>query len=168
MTQLEVAEGVACGLGFWAMSTKMLQRISRLGAALCASAAVGLAGAAAGSARTSEHLAAHASHHGPLSGDWSGFVSRKTSYGAKRQHITISINAAETGGTWRLSGACYGRLTLHNISSGYHHYLRHAAAGATCAGGDIDCLKRAGAGLYDSVTSDHGASWDTNGTLKRV
>jgi hypothetical protein len=50
----------------------------------------------------------------------------------------------------------------------YHHFRRHVARGANCAGGDVDCLKRAGAALYDAVTSHLGGAWDTSGTLKRV
>ena len=102
---------------------------------------------------------------GPLSGTWSGYI---TGSGAARKHITISINAAETGGSWRISATCAGPLRLDSISSGYHHYLRKLARGSTCAGGDIDCLKRAGANIYDSVTSHLGGAWDVSGTLRRV
>ena len=104
----------------------------------------------------------------PLSGNWAGYISGSAGYGAKRQHMTIMINARETGGTWKLSAKCYGTLTLDSISGGYHHYLRHVAKGLNCAGSDIDCLKRAGAGLYDAVTAHQGGAWDTSGTLKRV
>ncbi len=110
----------------------------------------------------------HAHHGGPLSGTWSGFVSRQTSYGQQRTHIVITINARQTAGSWSLGPACYGKLTLDSISGGYHHYLRHIARGLSCAGGDIDCLMRSGAGLYDAVTSHLGGGWDTSGTLKRV
>jgi hypothetical protein len=82
--------------------------------------------------------------------------------------MTITINASESRGTWRLSASCYGVLTLDSISGGYHHYLRHVASGGSCTGGDIDCLKRAGAGLYDAVTAHQGGAWDTSGTLRRV
>ncbi len=110
----------------------------------------------------------HAHHAAPLSGRWSGYISRNTSYGVQRRHITITINARETAGTWSLGARCYGPLTLESISGGYHHYLRHLAAGVTCAGGDVDCLKRAGASIYDAVTSHLGGAWDTSGTLKRM
>ena len=66
-----------------------------------------------------------------------------------------------------ISATCRGPLTLDSISGGYHHYLRKLARGATCAGGDIDCLKRAGANLYDSVTSHLGGEYDSAGTLRR-
>jgi hypothetical protein len=111
----------------------------------------------------------HAAHGGPLSGNWRGYISRQTSYGVKRQRITISVNAKETAGSWQLNARCYGALTLDSISDGYHHFLRHVAHGADCAGGDVDCLKPAAAGaIYDAVTSHLGGSWDTSGTLKRI
>ena len=80
----------------------------------------------------------------------------------------IVVNARETGGSWRLSATCHGPLTLSSISGGYHHYLRKLAPGATCAGGDVDCLKRAGANLYDAVTSHLGGAHDSSGTLRRA
>ena len=46
--------------------------------------------------------------------------------------------------------------------------LRKLAPGATCAGGDIDCLKQAGANLYDAVTSHLGGAHDLSGTLRRA
>lgn len=110
------------------------------------------------------HSAARAAHGGPLSGAWHGYIGS----GGSRRPMTITINAHETRGTWRISGKCYGTLTLDSISDGYHHFRRHAASGASCAGGDVDCLKRAGAALYDAVTSHLGGSWDTSGTFKRV
>lgn len=101
---------------------------------------------------------------GPLTGTWSGYLS----YGSQRQHMTITINARETRGTWKISARCFGALTLDSISGGYHHYLRHVAKGGTCVGGDIDCLKRDGAALYDAVTPHAGASWSSSGTLRRM
>jgi hypothetical protein len=103
-------------------------------------------------------------HGGPLTGKWSGNIAG----GGKRQHIVIVVNAKETGGSWTLSATCYGPLTLDSISNGYHHYLRHRGRGATCAGGDIDCLKRVGANVYDAVTSRLGGAYDSGGTLRRV
>jgi hypothetical protein len=78
------------------------------------------------------------------------------------------IDGAQTGGCWRLSATCHGRLTLDSISGGYHHYLRNFAGGAHCAGGDIDCLKRVGVNVYDAVTSRHSGEYGTGGTLHRV
>lgn len=150
------------------MSWRVMRTATPLAVAVFGFGVILAVGAAVGSARSSARLAAHASHGGPLSGVWSGEISRDTSYGVSRQQMTITINARETGGTWKISAACYGRETLDSISNGYHHYLRHVAAGATCTGGDIDCLKRAGANLYDSVTSHLGGGWDRYGTLKRV
>lgn len=108
------------------------------------------------------------SHGGPLTGTWSGYIGGQSGSGVKRHHMTIVVNARETGGTWRISAACHGPLTLDSISGGYHHYLRKLARGSTCAGGDIDCLKRAGADVYDAVTSHIGGEYDTSGTLRRL
>ncbi len=106
---------------------------------------------------------------GPLSGTWSG-----TLWGEPQAlTMTIVINNAQTGGSWSLGASCHGPLTLDNISGGYHHYLRHAASGTSCTGaalnavGDIDCLKRNGAAMYDAVTLKSG-SWNVTGTLRRV
>jgi hypothetical protein len=104
-------------------------------------------------------------HPGPLSGTWSGAIGGS---GTRPVHIVIVINAAQTGGSWRLSATCHGSLTLDSISGGYHHYLRHFAGGANCAGGDIDCLKRVGANVYDAVTSLHSGKYGTGGTLHRT
>jgi hypothetical protein len=90
-------------------------------------------------------------HREPLTGTWSGVISGQPS-GNRVDHIVIVVNARETGGSWRLSATCHGPLTLNSISNGYHHYLRKLASGAACAGGDVDCLKRVGANLYDAVT----------------
>lgn len=122
---------------------------------------------AAASALATPALRAH-TQAGPLSGKWSGYVSRETTNGIKRTHIVITVNDQETAGSWKLSSACYGALTLDSISDGFHHYLRHRGAGATCSGGDVDCLKRIGSGLYDSVTARAGSVWDTSGLLKRT
>jgi hypothetical protein len=108
------------------------------------------------------------SRRGPLTGTWSGYIAGAPGSGVKRQHIRIVVNASETGGSWTISARCRGPLTLDSISNGYHHYLRKLARGATCAGGDIDCLKRADAKLYDAVTSHRGGEYDSSGTLRRV
>jgi hypothetical protein len=105
---------------------------------------------------------------GRLTGTWSGYIAGKPGSEAKRQHIRIVINAAETGGSWRISATCHGQLTLDSISNGYHHYLRRLARGATCAGGDVDCLKRAGPSVYDAVSSHRGGEYGSSGTLRRV
>jgi hypothetical protein len=107
-------------------------------------------------------------HGGPLTGTWSGYITGQTDHGAKRRHIVIVVNARETGGSWKLSATCHGSLTLESISNGYHHYLRKLARGSTCAGGDIDCLERVGANVYDAVTSHLGGAYDSGGTLRRV
>jgi hypothetical protein len=107
-------------------------------------------------------------HNGPLTGTWSGSIAGKRGSGVKRVHIRIAINARETGGSWKISARCHGPLTLESISNGYHHFLRKLARGATCAGGDVDCLKRAGANVYDAVTSHKGGEYDSSGTLRRV
>jgi hypothetical protein len=105
---------------------------------------------------------------GRLTGAWSGYIAGNPGSGVKRLHIRIVVNARQTGGSWRISATCRGPLTLDSISNGYHHYLRKLAPGATCAGGDIDCLKRAGADVYDAVTSHIGGKYDSSGTLRRV
>ena len=108
------------------------------------------------------------SQAGALTGTWSGYIAGKSDGGVTRQHIRIVVNAKQTGGSWRINATCYGRLTLDSISNGYHHYLRRVARGATCAHGDIDCLKRVGANVYDAVTSHQGGEYDISGTLRRV
>ncbi len=105
---------------------------------------------------------------GPLTGTWSGYIVGQAGSQVKRRHIVIVVNARETGGSWKLSSACHGPLTLDSISNGYHHYLRKLARGSTCGGGDVDCLKRAGANVYDAVTSHLGGEYDASGTLHRV
>ncbi len=107
---------------------------------------------------------ARTTHGGPLTGTWSGYLTG----GGKRHRIVVVVNARQTGGSWKLGPACYGALTLDSISSGYHHYLRKRGHGATCAGGDIDCLKRDGANVYDAVTSRRGGAYDVGGVLRRV
>ena len=107
------------------------------------------------------------SHGGPLTGTWSGFIAGQPGTGANRQRILIIVNAKQNGGSWKLSDTCQGPLTLDSISNGYHHYLRKLARGSTCSGGDIDCLKRVGADVYDAVTSHRGGEYDASGTLHR-
>ncbi len=128
------------------------------------SAALASAGYAARSVAATTALAG--SHSEPLAGTWTGEITGPPGSGARGDRIVIVVNTAETGGSWKLSATCRGALTLDGISSGYHHYLRKLAPGATCTGGDIDCLKQAGANLYDAVTSKLGG--DLSGTLRRV
>jgi hypothetical protein len=108
---------------------------------------------------------ARPAHGGRLTGTWSGYIAGS---GVKRQHILIVVNARQTGGSWRISSTCQGPLTLDSISGGYHHYRRKLARGSTCHGGDIDCLKRVGANVYDAVTSHRGGEYNVTGTLRRV
>ena len=112
--------------------------------------------------------AAANAHGGPLTGTWSGYIAGQPGSGVRRAHIVIVVNARETAGSWSISATCHGPLTLENISNGYHHFRRKLAHGATCAGGDIDCLKRAGSNVYDAVTSHLGGAYDASGTLRPV
>jgi hypothetical protein len=108
------------------------------------------------------------SQGGQFTGTWRGYIAGTPGSGVKRQHIRIVINASETRGNWKISATCHGPLTLDSISNGYHHYLRKVAHGTTCAGGDVDCLRRVGANVYDAVTSHRGGEYDSGGTLRRV
>lgn len=145
-------------------------RKSRIAAVVLTAALVSIATAAAGYApgAAATTPASASNHHGPLTGTWAGNIAGQASNGARAVRITVVVNAGETGGSWQLSPSCHGALVLESISSGYHHYLRKLAPGATCAGGDIDCLKRAAANLYDAVTSHLGGAYDLSGTLQRV
>jgi hypothetical protein len=105
-------------------------------------------------------------HGGPLTGKWSGYISGT---GFKRHHIVITVNASETRGTWRTSSTCYGPERLESISNGYHHFRRRLGRGAHCGlAGNIDCLERAGASVYDAVTMKSSGAWGVAGTLHRV
>jgi hypothetical protein len=104
---------------------------------------------------------------GPLSGTWVGYVAGQPNAVA-RQHIVLVVNASESGGSWRLGKTCHGALALQSISGGYHHFLRTPDRGSTCPGGDVDCLKAVGVGIYDAVTSHRGGEYDSSGTLRRV
>lgn len=111
-------------------------------------------------------VAAGASHaatpHGPLTGKWTGVLSN----GTQKERITMTINGRQTAGTWKVNASCHGTLTLDSISGGSHHYRRHIASGSTCAGGDIDCLSRTGAKVFDNITPRSGG-WSRSGTLHR-
>jgi hypothetical protein len=133
--------------------------------AVLVSAAVATAGSAASSVTATTALAGN--HRQPLTGTWTGELTGPSS-GVRGVRVVIVVNAHETGGSWKLGATCRGPLTLDSISNGYHHYLRKLVPGATCAGGDVDCLKRAGANLFDAVTSHLGGAYDLSGTLRRV
>jgi hypothetical protein len=104
---------------------------------------------------------------GVLTGTWTGVLSGSAGRSIRRERITLVVNARETAGTWRVSAVCHGRLTLKSISGDSHHYRRLLASGASCLGGDIDCLWRTGVNLYDSVTPRPGG-YVRSGTLRRV
>jgi len=127
---------------------------------------IGLMVAAGYAARTEAAGAAPVTGSGTVAGTWAGVLT-SASGTAPRERIVIVVNAAQDAGTWKLGTTCHGRLTLDSVSGGYHHYRRRLAAGATCAGGDVDCLMRVGANLYDSVTPHPGGA-AASGTLRRV
>jgi hypothetical protein len=110
--------------------------------------------------------AAPVNNGGNVAGTWAGLLAGSAGSPSK-ERIIIVVNAAETAGTWSLNTTCHGRLTLDSVSGGYHHYRRRVSAGATCAGGDVDCLMRVGSNVYDSVTPHPGGS-AVSGTLRRV
>ena len=130
-------------------------------------ALLALAGAAI-LAATPLAASGRSTHSGSLTGTWSGFIGGQPGTSVKRQHMLITVNAKQSGGSWTINGTCHGSLALDSISSGYHHYLRKLARGSTCAGGDIDCLKRVGANVYDAVTSHRGGEYNVIGTLHRI
>jgi hypothetical protein len=107
------------------------------------------------------------SRTGVLAGTWKGTLSGSAGGSIRRERIVIVVNARESGGRWQVSATCHGKLTLDSVSGGYHHYRRRAASGASCLGGDVDCLMRSGAKIYDSVTPRPGGN-ALNGTLHRV
>ena len=125
------------------------------------SAAVALVAAVAATGSTA------APRSGPLSGTWAGVLSGTVDGTLRHERIRLVVNARQTGGTWRVGASCHGRLTLESISGGSHHYRRRAASGSSCAGGDIDCLWREGANVYDNITPRPGG-WSRDGTLRRV
>jgi len=145
-------------------------KTSRLVALVITSVLVSATVAATGYAAPSDTAASAVAgnHSRPLTGTWTGELTGQPSSGVRGDRIVIAVNAAETGGSWKLSATCRGPLTLDSISNGYHHYLRRLAPGATCRAGDVDCIKPMGANLYDSVTSHLGGAYDLSGTLRRV
>ncbi len=110
---------------------------------------------------------AQVSRTGVLSGTWEGTLSGSANGSTRRERILIVVNAHESAGRWKVSPTCHGSLTLDSVSGGYHHYRRHVASGASCLGGDIDCLMRIGAKISDSVTPRPGG-YARDGTLHRV
>jgi hypothetical protein len=117
----------------------------------------------AGLTAAASSAAAPRATHGPLTGMWRGVLAN----GTQTERITITVNGRQTAGTWKVSASCQGKLTLDSVSNGYHHYLRHVASGSTCAGGDVDCLMRSGASVYDTITPRPNG-WSRSGTLHRV
>jgi hypothetical protein len=127
-----------------------------------------LATVAAGFAATpSMARTTRASGSGVLTGTWTGVLSGSAGGRIRRQRITIVVNARQSGGSWKVSPTCHGSLSLESISGGSHHYRRRIASGASCRGGDIDCLWRTGVDVYDSVTPRPGG-YARSGTLRRV
>jgi hypothetical protein len=100
-----------------------------------------------------------------VAGTWAGVLTGSS--GTVHERIVIVVNPDQSAGTWKLGATCHGRLTLDSVSGGYHHYRRRLSVGATCAGGDVDCLMRVGATVYDSVTPHPGGA-ALSGTLRRV
>ena len=110
---------------------------------------------------------ARVSRSGPLTGTWKGTLVGSAGGSIRRERIVIVVNARQNAGRWQVSSTCHGSLTLESVSGGSHHYRRRVASGASCAGGDIDCLWRTGATVYDSVTPRPGG-YARSGTLHRV
>jgi len=105
---------------------------------------------------------------GPLTGTWSGYINRAAGGATQRHHLRLVVNASERGGSWRVSASCSGTLRLQSISNGFHHYVEKLARGSTCLGGGVDCLERAGAGLYDEFQPQPGTNYTSATTLTRV
>jgi hypothetical protein len=136
---------------------------------LCVVTAAVLAGAtvAAGPAATSGMAGStRVNRSGVLTGTWAGTLSGSVRGTTRRERIRIVVNARESAGRWKVSATCHGTLVLDSVSGGYHHYRRRVASGSSCRGGDIDCLMRVGAKLYDSVTARRGG-YARTGTLRR-
>jgi len=144
-----------------------MDRAPARAARLASAIAVLLIGATAATGYvTKAEAAAAVDNGGTVAGTWAGVLTGSSGR-VREERIVIVVNAAESAGTWRLSTTCHGRLTLDSVSGGYRHYRRRLSAGATCAGGDVDCLMRIGANVYDSVTPHPGGA-SFSGTLRRV
>jgi len=107
------------------------------------------------------------SQRGLLTGTWTGTLTGSARGSIHQERILIVVNTHESAGSWKVSPTCHGSLTLDSISGGYHHYRRRVASGGSCLGGDIDCLMRTGAKMYDSVTPRPGG-YALTGSLHRV
>jgi hypothetical protein len=102
-----------------------------------------------------------------ITGKWTGAIEGS---GGQPQQITVDVSTGERKGTWSLSASCHGTLALKNISNGFHHYNRIAAAGATCSGANgsgVDCLKREGSKVLDEYVPAEGTTW-RSGLLTRA
>ncbi len=126
-----------------------------------------IAAIVAGVTATTSSAATPRAAHGPLTGTWRGVLTGTLNGTTQHERITITVNGRQTAGTWKVSASCQGKLTLDSISNGYHHYRRHAANGSTCAGGDVDCLERQGANVFDTITPRPNG-WSRSGMLHRV
>lgn len=131
-------------------------------AAAISTVLIGAAAAAHAAPSRAASTALTGNQGGPLTGTWVGELTGQVGTGVR---IVIVVDASERGGSWKLSQTCHGPLTVDSISGGYHHYRRIVSRGTTCAGGDVDCLKRVGANLYDTVSSHSGGF---SGTLRRL
>jgi hypothetical protein len=107
------------------------------------------------------------SRSGVLTGTWTGVLRGSARGRIRRERITIVVNGRESAGSWKVSPTCHGSLILDSVSGGYHHYRRRVASGASCPGGDIDCLMRVGPNAYDWVTPRPGG-YARGGTLRRA
>ena len=99
-------------------------------------------------------------------GRWTGIMKPNTRSHARAHRLTVVVYSGERAGTWSVNARCRGTLRLHDISNGYHHYTEIAAAGTSCAGGGVDCLKRVGAQVVDEFVSRPGTDQNTTGTLR--
>jgi len=142
----------------WARATRLF---------VIAAVLVGLIAAGGSAATPGMAGTAQVSRSGVLTGTWRGTLSGSAHGSIRRERILIAVNARESGGRWKVSSTCHGSLTLDSVSGGYHHYRRHVASGASCLGGDIDCLMRIGANMSDWVTPRTGG-YARGGTLHRV
>jgi hypothetical protein len=139
-------------------------------ACLCLVVALVLAGVTAAAGHAATQSAANSnrvSGGAVLTGTWTGVLSGSSGGSKHRERIRIVVNPHQRAGRWRVNATCHGSLTLDSVSGGYHHYRRRVASGASCLGGDIDCLMRVGANVYDTVTPRPGG-YGLSGTLHRV
>jgi len=88
--------------------------------------------------------------------------------GLRRHHIRIVINARQTGGSWKDQLQLPRALTLDSISNAYPPLSPQVGARRDLRRRRRRRLKRAGASVYDAVTSHLGGEYDRSGTLRRV